>query len=217
MNMYPDEALLAGCDNEATALSPPAAEVPAVAVSFDEVFERYHRMVYQLVCRFLGDREEALDVTQEIFLTVHRKLDGFRGESSIKTWIYRIAINRASNRFRWWKRLRRRGTVSLDEHLNTERETCFSELLEYQGQSPEDALLRVEQRAEIERCLAHLPLEQRTAVILRDIEGFSYEEIAETTNASLGTVKSRIARGREDLKRRLNGRLSPAARSSRDL
>ncbi len=208
--MYPDEIALTNYKNEGgaaqqnTALDGACSEV---GLSFEELFERYSSMVFHLTYRILGDREEALDVSQEVFLTIYRKMSCFRGESSLKTWIYRIAINRASNRCRWWNRLRRRGTVSLDEHLSREHARNISETLESGGKSPEQALLMEEERAEIERSLLRLPVPQRVAVVMRDIEGLSYEEIAESLQVSLGTVKSRISRGREELKRRLNGAL----------
>jgi len=175
--------------------------------TFDELFERYNSMVFRLAYRILGDREEALDVSQDVFFTVYRKLHRFRGESSLKTWIFRIAINRASNRCRWWNRLRRRGTVSLDEHLSAGRDYVLSQTVEAGGNSPEQNLLLHERRAEIESWLLRLPVHQRIAVIMRDVEGMSYEEIAESMHVSLGTVKSRIARGRQELKRHLNGAL----------
>lgn len=175
--------------------------------SFDRIFEQYRSMVFNLTFRVLGDREEALDVSQEVFLTIYRKINEFRGESSLKTWIYRIAVNRASNRCRWWNRLRRRGTVSLDEHLGRNEDRTLLESLESQGTTPEEALLAQEKSAQIERSLLLLPIQQRVALVMRDIEGMSYEEIAASMAVSLGTVKSRIARGREFLKRNLNGAL----------
>jgi RNA polymerase sigma-70 factor (ECF subfamily) len=209
--MYPDEMALANYENESSACEQASALEGVrseVTVSFDELFGRYSSMVFHLAYRILGDREEALDVSQEVFLTIYRKMACFRGDSSLKTWIYRIAINRASNRCRWWNRLRRRGTVSLDEHLSKERTNSISDTLESGGRSPEENLLIEEERAEIERSLLRLPVQQRIAVVMRDIEGLSYEEIADSMQVSLGTVKSRIARGREELKRRLNGTLS---------
>src|SRR5437867_1893718 len=148
--------------------------------AFDQLFEQYHSLVFHLAYRVLGDREEALDVAQEVFLTIFRKMHRFRGESSLKTWIYRIAINRASNRCRWWNRMRRRGTVSLDEHLSDRGARCISETLPATGGSPEAALLLQERCCQIERSLKRLPTQQRIAVVLRDIEGLSYEEIAES-------------------------------------
>ena len=204
--MFPDE--LALNNKVATDQDAPMERARAeIYAGFDELFERYHSMVFRLTFRILGDREEALDVSHEIFLAVYCKMSRFRGESSLKTWICRIAVNHASNRSRWWNRLRRRGTVSLDEHLSSGNRQSLAETLESVGNSPEEELMLQEERAEIERSLLRLPVAQRIAVVMRDVEGMSYEEIAESTGASLGTVKSRIARGREELKRRLNGTL----------
>jgi len=206
--MYQDEAAIVGYDNERVSEDQTSRREGTRAVEdvdFEEAFERFHSMVFQLAYRVLGDREEALDLSQEVFLAVYRKMHRFRGESSLKTWIYRITVNRAANRCRWWNRLRRRGTVSLDEHLAKDSEHSYSETLESGGSSPEESLLLQEERAQIERSLLQLPLPQRVAVIMRDIDGLSYEEIADSMQVSLGTVKSRIARGREELKRRLNG------------
>lgn len=174
---------------------------------FDWLFEQYYSMVFYLALRIVGDREEALDVSQEVFLTIHRKLHRFRAESSLKTWIYRITLNRASNRCRWWNRLRRRGTISLEAHLSGDGSRSLLDSLASGGFTPEESLMVREKLAEVERSLARLPLNQRIAVVMRDVEGMSYEEIAEVTKTSLGTVKSRISRGRGELKRRLNGAL----------
>jgi RNA polymerase sigma-70 factor (ECF subfamily) len=203
--MYPDELALPKEESAVTQGSSLECVGQGISLTFDELFERYSSMVFGLVCHILGDREEALDVSQEVFLTIFRKMDSFRGESSLKTWIYCIAVNRAANRFRWWNRLRRRGTVSLEEHLanSPDRELFYN--LTSDIQSPEDALLVQEEHAEIERLLLQLPLQQRIAVIMRDIEGLSYEEIAASMQISIGTVKSRIARGRETLKRHFKG------------
>jgi RNA polymerase sigma-70 factor (ECF subfamily) len=208
--MLPDELALANYDHQAVARPLETGIEPAAVgkeASFEQVFERYHSMVYNLIYRILGDREEALDVSQEVFVSVYRKLGRFRWESSLKTWIYRIAINRASNRCRWWNRLRRRGTVSLDRHLSKDDTRSYADALVAPDRSPEEAVLAREMNAEIERALIRLPMQQRAAVVMRDIEGLSYEEIAAALQVSLGTVKSRIARGREELKRRLNGLL----------
>jgi len=204
---FSDELTLNDYEKDRLALEEESG-VAAGAESFDEIFHRHQSMVFNLTLRILGDREEALDVSQEVFFAVYRKLRRFRGESSLKTWIYRIAINCATNRCRWWNRLRRCGTVSLDEHLNRDESRTFSESLESRGRTPEQALLLQETRICIQRSLLRLPVQQRVAIIMREIEGLSYEEIAELLQISLGTVKSRIARGREELKRRLNGALA---------
>ena len=203
---FPEELALGSYEKESVALDREQGDAGGVE-SFDAIFERYKSLVFNLTMRILGDREEAMDVSQEVFFAVYRKIHRFRGESSLKTWIYRIAINRASNRCRWWNRLRRRGTVSLDEHLSKDDSRTFSESLESAASTPEEAYLIEEKRLEIERTLRRLPIQQRVVVVMRDVEGMSYEEIAELLHVSLGTVKSRIARGREELKRRLNGTL----------
>jgi len=208
MAMYPDEVALTGYRDDGVVTGQESGLDKACASSeaeFEELFRRHHGMVYRLAYRVLGDREEALDLAQEVFLIVFRRLNHFRGESSLKTWIYKITINLAANRCRWWNRLRRRGTVSLDVHLSKSDQRDLSEILESGGVSPETALMLSEEREQIEHTILQLPVSQRIAVVMRDIEGLSYEEIAEATQASLGTVKSRIARGREELKRRLNG------------
>jgi RNA polymerase sigma-70 factor (ECF subfamily) len=201
-----DELTLDRCEPDGVTLDREQCSAPATE-AFEEIFLRYHSMVFSLAFRILGDREEALDVAQEVFFAIYRKLHRFRGESSLKTWVYRIAVNRASNRCRWWKRLRRRGTLSLDGHFSKDESRTLAESLESGSRTPEQTLLLQEAREEIERSLLRLPIQQRVAVVMRDVQGLSYEEIADLLKVSLGTVKSRIARGREELKRRLNGAL----------
>jgi RNA polymerase sigma-70 factor (ECF subfamily) len=201
-----DELALDRYEQDSVTLDREQCRAPATE-TFEEIFLHYHSMVFNLTFRILGDREEALDVSQEVFFSIFRKLHRFRGECSLKTWIYRIAINRASNRCRWWNRLRRRGTISLDGHLGKDKSRTLAESLESGSRTPEQALLLQEARQEIERSLLRLPVQQRVAVVMRDIQGLSYDEIADLLQVSLGTVKSRIARGRDELKRRLNGAL----------
>jgi len=208
--MGPEGLALADFEQEGEIPEPVGSQetnTAEVSLGFDALFDRYHSLVFHLAYRVLGDREEALDVCQEVFLTVYRKLSRFRGDSSLKTWIYRIAVNRAANRCRWWNRLRRRGTVSLEQHLSNEGRGGLVESLESGDASPEESLLKREERDQLERSLAKLPVKQRVALVLRDIEGLPYEQISVLLEVSPGTVKSRIARGREELKRRLNGAL----------
>lgn len=206
--MYPDELALPKDEGAVTQGAALEQVGSGMDLTFEELFSRYRSLVFRLVFQILGDREEALDVSQEVFLTIHRKMNTFRGESSLKTWICCIALHRASNRFRWWNRLRRRGTISLDEHLLKEPDRNLYDTLKSGIKSPEDALLLQEERDLIERSLLRLPPQQRIAVVMRDIEGLTYEEIAESMKVSIGTVKSRIARGREVLKHQLNGAMS---------
>ncbi len=204
--MYPGELALDKDDGAVAQRSAVKQIDSAVDLGFNELFERYSPMVFRLAYHILGDREEALDISQEVFLTLYRKLHTFRGESSLKTWIYCIAANRASNHCRWWSRLRRRGTISLEEHLSKKPGQDHSPEMKSSVPTPEDELLAQEERRKVERMLLQLPLHQRIAVIMRDIEGLSYKEIAAAMEVSPGTVKSRIARGRETLKRHLGGR-----------
>ncbi len=199
--MYPDQVALSEPEGASTREASLDRVGSSDQADFDQLFERYNSMVFSLAYQVLGDREEALDVAQDVFFTIYRKMGTFRGESTLKTWIYSIAIHRATNRYRWWNRLRRRGTVSLEEHLSRKPGQDHSMSLESGIRSPLQALILDEERLQITRCLQQVPPPQRIAVILRDIEGLTYEEIAQSTNVSLGTVKSRIARGREMLKR----------------
>lgn len=168
--------------------------------AFDELIDTYQGPVFGFVYRLLEDPSEAPDVTQEVFLKVYRKLDEFRGECTLKTWIYRIAIHEASNRRRWFSRHRR--------HEKPMEGPCEDGASQWENvvdrrDTPYEALHRREQMELIAQTLRSVDERLRVAVVLRDIEGLSYNEIAETLQISLGTVKSRILRGREALKTRL--------------
>ncbi len=170
--------------------------------AFDQLVEEYQSLVYALALRILNDAEDARDATQETFLKVYRHFASFRGDSSLKTWICRIAINQARSAERWFRRRHRHGTTSLDAPLGLKDDDERSpiDFLPSQCATPEDEILSRERRSAIELGLRHLKKDFRIAVILRDIEGLSYEEIAWATEVSVGTVKSRIARGREMLR-----------------
>jgi len=172
--------------------------------AFEELVFHFERPVYLLCYRLLGDAEEARDAAQETFLKVYRGLNRFRGDSGLKTWIYRIAINQAMNQQRWWRRRRRDETISLDLSRG-ESEATLGDLLPGNGASPEQLAIEAERERRIMRALNEVKKEYRAALILREIEELSYEEIAEALDISIGTVKSRIARGREELRRRVKG------------
>lgn len=172
--------------------------------AFEEMVAHFERPVYSLCFRILGDAEEARDAAQETFLKVYRGLKGFRGESGLKTWIYRIAINQAMNQQRWWRRRHRDETVSLDL-ARGDSELTLESSLRGTGASPEQMAISSERERRIMKALSEIKQEYRVALILREIEDLSYEEIAETLAISIGTVKSRIARGREELRRRVKG------------
>ena len=170
--------------------------------AFEELVEEFQPLVYALCYRILNDNEDARDAAQETFLKIYRHFTHFRGEASLKTWICRIAINQARSSERWWRRRFRRETVSLDAPLGLagEAELAPRDYLSSNGASPETETLRRERGRYLERALLSLKKDFRIAVALRDIEGLSYEEIAYVTGTSIGTVKSRIARGREMLR-----------------
>jgi RNA polymerase sigma-70 factor (ECF subfamily) len=175
---------------------------------------QYHQPVYSLIYRLVNDPADAADTTQEVFLKVFRGINRFHGQSSLKTWIYRIALHEASNNRRWWFRHKGRET-SVEAGLSLEPAAPLAravrEALTDDGASPFEAAMHHEVRAHIEAELAHVPEPFRTAVVLRDIEDLSYEEIAEVTATTLGTVKSRLTRGREFLRQRLERYVSAIA------
>lgn len=152
-------------------------------------------MVFNLSCRLLGDRAAAEELTQEVFLRVHRGLKTFRGESSHKTWIYRITLNAASNQRKRWGRRGRRRHVSLHESPESGG-LAPEQSLSSASPDPERIARASETGRRIQAALDDLPPEFRDAVALRDIEGLSYQEIAAALGTAVGTVKSRIGRGR---------------------
>ena len=164
-----------------------------------ELVSEHQRMVYQLSLNLLGDHNEALDLSQEVFLRVFRTIHNFRGHSSLRTWIYRIVVNQARNRQRWWRRRHRSQQVSLDEHIQAHGEIAEPTT----GGAPDTILNRKELADQIRGALDDLPFDQRTALVLREIDGLSYEEIGYSLGIAVGTVKSRLARARESLRARL--------------
>jgi len=174
--------------------------------AYEILIEMYQQPVYNLVYRLLDDPSEASDVVQEVFLKVFRSIHSFRGNSSLKTWVYRIAYNEAWNHRRWFTRHKRQ-EVGLDR--DDDSSLGYRDVLPDHGRSAFDLVSDHETHALIEDALGDLNPAFRAAVVLRDIEDLSYEEIAEVLGVSLGTVKSRILRGREALKRSLSSRLKP--------
>ncbi len=166
----------------------------------------YHQPVYGLVYRILSDPADAADTTQEVFLKVFRGMKNFNGEASLKTWIYRIAVHEASNQRRWWFRHKRQETSMEAERGFDGAEgdgTPLGDSLADAHDSPFECCAHEEVRAKVEAELKEVAEPYRTAVVLRDIEGLAYEEIAEILQVNLGTVKSRLMRGREALRKRL--------------
>ncbi len=164
-------------------------------MAFAELVAEHQRMVVQLAMNLLGDRDEALDLSQEVFLRVFRTIVRFRGQSTLRTWIYRIAVNQARNRHRFWRRRHRADQVSLDAHVATHGE--FRSGIEA---GPDHVLAQKELAARLQSALDALPFDQRTAIVLREVDGLSYDEIAYSLGVAVGTVKSRLTRARQTLR-----------------
>jgi RNA polymerase sigma-70 factor (ECF subfamily) len=163
----------------------------------------FHQPIYGLIYRIVNDPSDAADTTQDVFLKVFRGMKHFHGESSLKTWIYRIALHEAANRRRWWFRHKAQETP-IDPEAG-ECEFRGEQRLVDPGESPFEKFAHTEVRAAVDQALQQVPEPYRTALILRDLEEMSYEEIAEVLAISLGTVKSRITRGRDALREKLTG------------
>ncbi len=176
--------------------------------AYEALILRFEQPVYGLVSRLLANPADASDVVQEVFLKVFRKVNGFRLESSLKTWIYRIAVNEARNHQRWF--MRHRGKeVELEPALKDH--AGVQDWVPDPGRNPYEQTLDHETEALLESALEKVSPNYRAALILREMEGLSYEEIADILGISLGTVKSRILRGRESLRKRLTERLDHTA------
>jgi RNA polymerase sigma-70 factor (ECF subfamily) len=173
--------------------------------AYETLITRYQQPVYNLVYRLMNDAADTSDVVQEVFLKVFRNIGSFRGGSSLKAWIYRIAVNEAYNRRRWFSRHKRK-EVGLEAEEGSAR--SYEYTLCDPGRSPFELAADVELRSMVERALTEVNPIFRPAVVLRDIEGMSYDEIADVLGVSLGTVKSRIQRGREALREALADRIS---------
>jgi RNA polymerase sigma-70 factor (ECF subfamily) len=178
------------------------------AAAFETLVNERSGEIYGLLYRLTENVEEARDLTQETFLRAFQSIGHFRGESDLRTWIYRIAINQARNRWRWWRRRRREATISIDApEIGGGRLGLVETLKATTVRDPEQDTLLSERERALKKALSSLKRVYREAVILRDIEGFAYEEIATTLDISVGTVKSRLARGRQELRRKLEGSL----------
>ncbi len=177
------------------------------AAAFEVLVAERSGEIYGLLYRLTENSEEARDLTQETFLRAFQSIGHFRGDADLRTWIYRIAINQARNRWRWWRRRRRDSTVSLDSADERGNKPLTGTLPADRGNTPEQETLAHERERVLRAALLTLGSAYREAVILRDIEGLSYEEVAATLRISLGTVKSRLARGRSELRQKLEGSL----------
>lgn len=174
--------------------------------AFREMMRTYQQRVFNLVFRMLGNKDEAEELAQEVFFTVFKSIDSFRGESKLSTWIYRIAVNHCKNRHKYLARRMYHASQPLDEV--SERSTAGRDggptmSLQAHISEPDKVLMGLQLEEAIQREIAALDEEQRLLVVLRDVQGLSYQEIATITSLAEGTVKSRLHRARMTLKDRL--------------
>jgi len=176
----------------------------AEETAFDKLVLKHKGRVFNLCYRILGDYEEADDCAQEAFVKVYRSLNRFRFKSAFSTWLYRIAVNTCKNRFRSAEYRNSRKAVRLDGAVNPGRDTAPVEIADT-SLSPAVEVERKEMGVLIRQAIDSLPEEQKMVVVLRDVEGMTYEEIAGITGYNPGTVKSKLARGRRKLREKLSG------------
>lgn len=172
--------------------------------AYEELITRFQQPVYNIVYRLLTDPSDSADVVQEVFIKVFRSISGFRSQSSLKTWVYRIAVNEAHNQRRWFSRKRGHETGLEDEQGEG---ITYEQLLPDHAPSPFELASDQETRAAIEQALQNVKPAFREALVLREIEGLSYEEIADVLDININTVKTRIVRGRHSLREQLAGKL----------
>lgn len=185
--------------------------------AFRLLIAQYSQPVYSMIARSLRDQADAADVTQEVFVKVFRHIGGFHGDASLRTWIYRIALHEVSNQRRWWSRHKKQEMTLDATQENDEGESfCLGDTLASSVDSPLTCAEQSEAREQVAAALRTIPEAFRTVVVLREIEGFGYEEIAEMLNVNLGTVKSRLTRGRAALREALKkDAATPAGFSTR--
>ncbi|HIE44373.1 MAG TPA: sigma-70 family RNA polymerase sigma factor [Candidatus Omnitrophica bacterium] len=171
---------------------------------FDKLVLKYKDKVFNLCYRFLGDYEEANDCAQEVFVKLYRSLKKFQQKSSFSTWLYRITVNTCKNKLASSEYRLRKKMVRLDNPIHSEKGTYRIEI-EDETLSPATQLDRKEKEMLIQNAIGSLPEEQKMVVLLRDVEGFSYEKITVITGYNIGTVKSKLARARQKLREKLRG------------
>jgi len=171
--------------------------------AFARLVALHEGMVFNLAARLLGDTEEARDVAQNVFIQVYRRLGQFEGRASLRTWIYRVTVNQAHNRRRWWQRRGRGREESIDALVEGGGSARLADPRSFA--SPYEEARRRERARRVQEALLGVSFDHRTVVVLREVEGLSCDEIAEVLGVAAGTVKSRLARAREALRGRLSG------------
>jgi RNA polymerase sigma-70 factor (ECF subfamily) len=195
----------AACGQAAVASRDSAAEMALVRAcrggdqaAFTRLVELHEGLVFNLAVRLLGDGEEARDVSQEVFLQLHRSLPRFEGRSSLRTWIYRIVVNHCRNRQRWWRRRRRDRACALDDISRADEAQLA--VRSAGSEDPFAQVARHEREERVRSALDRLSFDHRTILMLKEVEGLSCEEVGEALQLAVGTVKSRLSRAREALR-----------------
>lgn len=171
--------------------------------AFNELVRLYQGKIYRLVFRMIGDRGEAEDLAQEVFVTVFKSIDSFRGDSKLSTWLYRVASNHCKNRIKYLGRRARGQKKELDEMADRDALESATMNTSAQIHRPDDMASARQTEGIIKRAIGELPEDQRELVVLRDIENMTYDEIQDVTGLPEGTVKSRLHRARLSLHRRV--------------
>lgn len=170
-------------------------------VAFERIVLKYQDRIFNLCYRFLGNMQEAEDVAQDVFIKVFKALKRFRSESSFYTWIYRITVNTCKNRIKSLDYRRLKKKIQLPDETYTESNRIAAAVMS--NDSPAESMEKKERMKQIQTAINKLPPDQKAVIVLRDIEGFSYDEISEITGHKLGTVKSKLSRARNDLRNKL--------------
>ncbi len=171
--------------------------------AWDTLMTRHASKAYQIAYGILGQKEDAEEVTQDAFIRIYRALPKFRGDSEFSTWMYRIVVNQARNKYRWNRRRGANLHISINQELDQNEQSNLYLDLPDKSKTPDDDLVFREWERDISEEVKKLPAVNREALILRNVKNLSYEQISELLNCKVGTVKSRIARGREELRKRL--------------
>lgn len=173
--------------------------------AFEEMVIRYRDRIFARVFQLLKNRQDAEEVTQDAFMRAHKGLENFRGDSSFSTWLFQIATNLAHNKYWYWWRRKRDQSISLGQKLSDESESTLVDILPAEGENPGETAVTQELVDRIAECMNYLTPKHKEILTLRNVKNLSYEEIADHLGISVGTVKSRIARARENLREKLGG------------
>ena len=168
--------------------------------AYDDIVSRYWDRIFARVFNLLKNQEDAEEVTQDAFIRAHRGLRNFRGEASFSTWLYQIATNLARNRYWYWFRRKRDYSVSLDQQISDEGDLTLQDVIPCDGENPSETAVTHEFVNRVSECMDNLSEKHREVLTLRNVKNMSYDAIAKKLNISVGTVKSRIARARENLR-----------------